>query len=264
MAKAKAPQSGGLTKTEQRELEALGRVARPDYPVSDVLHEALELDATLSMLGERLARGGRLEGDVKKELSRRRLLLGAAETAWLARRKRVPPIAVMKARAAATSLKRDVVAALRYFVADDAGLKRALDDMAKGTGDADLIDSLGKLAHHVTAHAAALGRADLPEQPAEKLRAHAKSLSDAVAARAADPEAVHAKDQRDRAFWHLRALMDEIRAAGRYVFRNDRNVLRLFRSTSSRARPVPSRAKGVPAEVAGGPDPNSARSVTKD
>lgn len=247
MAKAKAPKSGRLTKAEQRELEALGRVARPDYPVSDVLHEALELDATLRMLGERLVSGGRLEGDVRAELARRRLLLAAAETEWLARRKRAPTAAVMKARAAAASLKRDVVAALRYFLAEDAALKLALDEMTKANADADLIDSLGKLAHHVTAHAKALRRADLPAQPAEELRAHAKSLSDAVVARAVDPEADHAHAQRNRAFWHLRALMDEIRAAGRYVYRNDRNVLRLFRATSSRARRAPTRSKGVPA-----------------
>ncbi len=246
MGKAKA---GALRDADARELEALGEVSRPDFPLSDVLHEARELDATLRKLGPKLVKGARLDGKVREELSRRRALLDVAEAAWLAARERLTPRNVVKTRATAEALKRDAVAALRYFLAEDAEVQLALDEIAEGSGDADLIDDLRRLAGLVEAHAEALRRADLPKHPSDKLRALAQTLADATADRAFDPEAAHAGAQRNRAFWHLRDLMDRVRAGGRYVFRNDRKLLKLFRATSTRAkRPTkPASAEPAPA-----------------
>lgn len=60
---------------------------------------------------------------------------------------------------------------------------------------------------------------------------------------------------RNRAYWQLRATMDAIRAAGRYVFRDQPGTLKAFRATSTNAA---HRAKAnAAAPVAAAPSTNS-------
>lgn len=243
MAKSKTPgkttakQAPTLSAKDKKVLLALGPdyAEKPDLAVANITHEARELEATLAKLGSRLLATTDLDKNTSADLAARRGRLEAAEARWLTTRAINTPRAVTELRQGGEALKRDAFEALRYFARSDGDVQTQLDRIAEGSGDADLIDDLGKLADLAAANAAPLKKADLPKKPADKLRAAAKALGDAVADRAVDPEAVEAIELRNAAYWHLRELMDAARAAGRYAFRAEPKLLRLFRASVTRA-----------------------------
>ncbi|WP_437717786.1 hypothetical protein WMF45_16060 [Sorangium sp. So ce448] len=238
------PQRGGkkkkstLTAAQRQELLDLDPAyeAPIDHPVSDTLQEARELEVALSKLGKEIYKKSRLSKDVGTSISARRDLLTAAESAWTEVRT-LPLSSDLRAqRKDAEALKRDAIAALRYFLAADEEVERRIDGILLGTGVADLVSDLSQLAELLEQHRDALARADLPKRAPERARELAAALSSGAAERAVDPGGNAGMALRNRAFWWLREAMDEIRAAGRYVYRDERKVLALFRTSSARAR----------------------------
>ncbi len=126
-----------------------------------------------------------------------------------------------------------------------------------GTGLADLIDDLKKLAALLDENQKALARADLPKHPADRARGLAESLSRGSADRGVDPVGAAAMSLRNRAFWWLREAMDAVRSAGRYVYRKQPKLLVAFRASSTLARAragtVRSVDKASPAATNGAP-----------
>ncbi|WP_437872135.1 hypothetical protein [Sorangium sp. So ce363] len=237
------PQRGGkkkstLTAAQRQELLDLDPAyeAPIDHPVSDTLQEARELEVALSKLGKEIYKKSRLSKEVGTSISARRDLLAAAESAWTEFRT-LPLSSDLRAqRKDAEALKRDAIAALRYFLATDEDVERRVDGIVLGAGVADLVSDLNQLAELLEQHRDALARADLPKRAPERARELAAALSSGAAERAVDPHGNAAMALRNRAFWWLREAMDEIRAAGRYVYRDERKVLALFRTSSARAR----------------------------
>lgn len=235
--KSKAPKPAGLLDSDRELLLSLDEslAERPDYSIAVVLDEARHLEVIVKKLGSELLKGAALDKNVRNELNQRRGRLDQAESAWLELRSRATPREILKLRSGAERLKRDAFAALRYFVAEDGDVQLRLDEIFEGGGDADLIDDLRKLADLAEANAALLAPAALPKEPVNKLRETAQLLADASAERAVDPDAATAIGLRNRAYWHLRTLMDQLRRAGRYVYRDHPKLLPLFRATSTRA-----------------------------
>ncbi|WP_438043500.1 hypothetical protein [Sorangium sp. So ce128] len=237
------PQRGGkkkstLTAAQRQELLDLDPAyeAPIDHPVSDTLQEARELEVALSKLGKEIYKKSRLSKEVGTSISARRDQLAAAESAWTEVRT-LPLSSDLRAqRKDAEALKRDAIAALRYFLAADEDVERRVDGIVLGAGVADLVSDLSQLAELLEQHRDALARADLPKRAPERARELAAALSSGAAERAVDPHGDAAMALRNRAFWWLREAMDEIRAAGRYVYRDERKVLALFRTSSARAR----------------------------
>ncbi|WP_437801934.1 hypothetical protein [Sorangium sp. So ce693] len=237
------PQRGGkkkstLTAAQRQELLDLDPAyeAPIDHPVSDTLQEARELEVALGKLGKEIYKKSRLSKEVGTSISARRELLAAAESAWTEVRT-LPLSSDLRAqRKDAEALKRDAIAALRYFLAADEEVERRVDGIVLGTGVADLVSDLSQLAELLEQHRDALARADLPKRAPERARELAAALSSGAAERAVDPQGNAAMALRNRAFWWLREAMDDIRAAGRYVYRDERKVLALFRTSSARAR----------------------------
>ena len=139
-------------------------------------------------------------------------------------------------RAQAQLRKRDAVEALRYFGRDNPELQQVIESISRRVGDAELVLELHTLAQAVEDNAAILRHADLPKGAAEQLRALADELDTQLAKHRVRSDASTALALRNRAFWHLRELLEEIREAGRYVFRNDARALALFRSSAARTR----------------------------
>jgi hypothetical protein len=135
-------------------------------------------------------------------------------------------------------LKKDMIAALRYFLHTDEAVQARVDDIIPGSGIADLLDDLQKLAVLLRENADALKRADLPADAAAQAERFATLLGsdDLVRSVATSEQGRHLIGLRNLAFWRLREAMDEIRAAGRYVYRNDPKRLPLFRASGTRAR----------------------------
>ncbi|MCU0680973.1 MAG: hypothetical protein MUF34_01695 [Polyangiaceae bacterium] len=211
--------------------------AAPDYSVVTILHETRAIEAILQKYGKDLLSGTKLDRKTPAEIGARRLALEEAERDWVAARESESPRALTRLRQEAEGLVRDVAAALRYFLEHDATVQRRVGAIREGAGDADRIDDLKRCAELLELHADALKRADLPKKAPRRCRELADELAAASAERDAGRGGVlAAQELRNRAYWHLRELMDEVRAAGRYVFRHEPKRLTLFRASSTNAR----------------------------
>lgn len=222
-------------------LRALPRASavRPDVAVSQVLDEARALEALLAKLGPELSRTAGLDKRTLADLGKRREALDILESAWLTARVIATPRSVGSVRDSAEQLKRDGMAGLRWYARDDADVQRALDRIDEGTGDADLVDDLRKLSDLVDEHRALLKKANLPKKAGEAMRTLADTLAETVAERPVDVEVAQAEDMRNRAYWHLRDVMAEVRAAGRYAFRDQPKRLAAFGGATGEDRTRP-------------------------
>ena len=222
----------GVAELTPKEIKALQgapeRFARnPDVSVAQLLAEARDLLAATRppARAAKLVDGSRLEAGFSPRLDAARDVLDRAESMWSVRNASSLTRSLKQARAAAETLKKNALTSLRYFVPDDEDLHDDLDEIAVGTGDPDTIADLGRL----------------PAKPDRAMIARATELEQAVEERTAgEHQEGEASDQaialRNRAFWSLRAQLDEVRAAGRYVYSDDPRTLRHFRATNTRPK----------------------------
>jgi hypothetical protein len=120
----------------------------------------------------------------------------------------------------AYAFRNDLLASFRFaFRKDDALLSR-VSAIAEGSGHADLIQDLNDIA--------VLGR----ENP-DPLTAIGFDLTqlDLAATRADELANLLAEANGDKAYTYMKALVDEIREAGKYVFRNNKNRLKGYSSS---------------------------------
>jgi hypothetical protein len=162
--------------------------AFPDVAVPTVLLEARELEKTVTKHGPALYRGSELDRKLAGAIGARLTLLAAADAQWAARRRAVTPQAMRAQRDEAEALKRDAVAALRYFLRDEPEVQARLSAIQEGSGLADLLDDLDKLAALLDEHGARLKKADLPKKPAARARALAKALGAAAGEKKLDTD----------------------------------------------------------------------------
>lgn len=227
-----------LTAAQRAELLALAPAfdAPIDRNIAETQQEAQELQSVLQKLGKEIYAKSTLEKAVGGSLEARRELLEIAEAAWTEHRNASLSKSLREVRAEAEELKRDAIAALRHFREEDSAVLTRVEAIVLGTGLPDLIDDLKKLAVLLDENQKELVRADLPKHPADRARGLAESLSRGSADRTIDPVGAAAMSLRNRAFWWLRAAMDAVRSAGRYVYRKQPKLLVAFRASSTRAR----------------------------
>lgn len=226
----------GLSTADKRFLAATPAnfADAPDIAVKNLVQEARELGAKFVKLEETIVARSELSRGTGAELTKRLGRLETAESAWLTLRERATPGELTKLRVVAEGYKRAAFASLRYFCREDNDVQVRLDAIAEGSGDADLIDDLRRLAELLLANAKKVAKADLPKGAPSLLGSAADALAHAIAERAATADAAAAMELRNRALWSLRSLMDDIRAAGRYVFRDQPPMLALFRASMHR------------------------------
>lgn len=213
--------------------------------VGDVLYDASNLRRTALKEWNTLSKKTLLASDALEQLKQRAEHLESAEAAWTDARKLRAPAKLVKAREQGRSLRSDAVAALRYFLRQDDEVQAQVDNIVEGDGDADLIDDLRKLATLVDEHSDALAKAELPKDGSDAFRKLAELLTDETSERASDVAGAKALALRNRAYWSLRELMSEVRAAGRYVFRKEPLTAAKFvdplgnKSATKEAAPAP-------------------------
>jgi hypothetical protein len=242
VAKVSAPQkSASLGQQEQSDLLALSSEYEQaiDASVSDVLQEAREIEAVVKTHGTALHKKSDLDPNLSASVAARRKVLDACEGVWFTQRIALTPEEKRTLRQEAETLKRDAVASLRFFLRKNNDVQRKVSAIQEGTGLADLLDDLSKLADLLEEHQVALAKADLPggATPADaalRAREIEELLGETAATEKTSQESAEKHALRNRAFWFLREAMDEIRAAGRYVFRNQPKLLSLFRATRSK------------------------------
>jgi hypothetical protein len=131
----------------------------------------------------------------------------------------------------AYDFRNDMLASLRFAYRKDGALLSRVSAIIDGGGHADMIQDLNDIAvlgrenpDPLTAIGFDLTQLDLAAQRADEL---ANLLAEANGDKA-DPN--YSKTIRDKAYTHLKELVDEIREAGKYVFRNDKNRLKGYSS----------------------------------
>jgi hypothetical protein len=132
----------------------------------------------------------------------------------------------------AYDFRNDLLASLRFAYRKDDALLSRVSAITDGSGHADMIQDLNDIAvlgrenpDPLTAIGFDLTQLDLAAAQADEL---ADLLAEANGDKA-DPN--ESKIIRDKAYTHMKALVDEIREAGKYVFRNDKNRLKGYSSS---------------------------------
>jgi len=131
----------------------------------------------------------------------------------------------------AYAFRNDLLQSLRFAYRKDESLLSRVRAITDGNGHADMIQDLNDLAvlgrenpDPLTAIGFDLSQLDLAATRADEL---ADLLAEANGDKA-DPN--ESKVIRDKAYAHLKVLVDEIREAGKYAFRNDKNRLKGYSS----------------------------------
>jgi hypothetical protein len=200
---------------------------RPAAPIRALLSDARDVLAIARRSGTKLIRAG-LDRRFLEELPHRIELLDRAQKAWERQRSRTEPASMQRAREDAAQLKTDMLAAGRFLLRNDDKAQRQLDQIAAGEGLEDLIEDLRALAVFWRNHEDALEKSDLGDDVMD--RAHAMATRLTIMNRCAkDREHETAHAHRNRALALLDEAVHEVRAAGRYVFRDAPERLALFR-----------------------------------
>ncbi|WP_340113601.1 hypothetical protein [Maribellus mangrovi] len=131
----------------------------------------------------------------------------------------------------AYDFRDDLLASLRFAYRNDDALLSRVSAITEGNGHADMIQDLNDIAvlarenqDPLTDIGFDLSQLDLAATRADEL---ADLLAEANGDKA-DPNA--SKVTRDKAYTHMKVLVDEIREAGKYVFRKDKNRLKGYSS----------------------------------
>jgi hypothetical protein len=214
----------------QQAMENLPRSAeqvRPSAPIRELLSDAREVLRIARRSGTKLIRAG-LDRRFLEELPHRIELLDRAQKAWERQRSRTEPATLQRAREDAAQMKTDMLAAGRFLLRHDAKAQRQLDQIAAGEGLEDLIEDLRALAAFWSEHEETLAQSDLGDDIVERARAMAARLT-LMNRGQKDREHEEAHAHRNRALALVDEAVHEVRAAGRYVFRDAPERLALFR-----------------------------------
>ena len=249
-ARTTARSSGGAGLDAQLEaLAAVARETRPSMPVHVLLQEAKEVVLAVRSVGKDLVSYGKLDPAALDALPAGIALLEEAESSWQAERRRLTGRKNVALTKEAERARREIVAAGRYFLEDDATAQKWLDEIVDGDGLEDLIDDLGECARFAAEHAAALGAADVEGgMPALAARATELGalLSGDLASARTDLAAKEAFQRRNAVAFFVEGVLEGIRKAARYRHRHQPEKLAPFRSAHSTRKSKGKRKKAEP------------------
>ncbi|MBN1111361.1 MAG: hypothetical protein JXA53_00410, partial [Bacteroidales bacterium] len=141
------------------------------------------------------------------------------------------------------ALQRKLNQAFRYAFRNEPRILGRVKEIADGSGDDDMIQDLNDYAVLGKANPALLEKANFNLAELDNAALLSENLSDLLAQANGTKDSEHNfKDIRDRAFTHLKELVDEIRACGKYVFADQPEIKKLFASTylrKHRSQPEP-------------------------
>ncbi|QDG52930.1 hypothetical protein FIV42_19940 [Persicimonas caeni] len=227
------PNLDQLTPTLQA-LDAADVSAPHGMPIDVFLAEAEALVAlaTRAEIAAKLTHVGVADA----RLARFEVALGAAreaQAAWTQVRSRRQTEEFEAAVADGESLRRDMLHACSWNLRRNRKVREALKFVREGDGHADLAQDLHDLASLIDNNRAAFdsdGSFDAVAV-AERARGVAATLMGESASYRLRFTSAGAKEMRDRAFTFLDDLVQEVREAGRYVFRDDEEMARRFASS---------------------------------
>ncbi len=230
-------QSDLNTLTPQLNAIADADVVAPNGPVAIVLQEARDLHKYLE--NQEVMRELKKVGIDQDTLSALSIAIGAAsaaQSAWVLERDRSSSVAYQEAVAKAELLRADLAAACRWSLRGDPVAVATIGAIAEAEGVADLTQDLSDLAELIERHLANVDTDQTFDARAavQQARSFQKVLGEGISSERNDASRAAALSLRDRATTHLDDIVDQIREAGRYVFRKDGNIAKNFGSAHLR------------------------------
>ncbi|HZJ35832.1 MAG TPA: hypothetical protein VFD29_04330 [Gillisia sp.] len=131
----------------------------------------------------------------------------------------------------AYDLRNDLLQTMRFAYRKDPVLLSRVSAITDGSGHADMIQDLNDIAVLGRENTEPLAAIAFDITQLELAATRADELADLLAEANGD-KADHNESKviRDKAYTHLKKLVDEIREAGKYVFRNDKNRVKGYSS----------------------------------
>ncbi|WP_321288176.1 hypothetical protein [uncultured Sunxiuqinia sp.] len=131
----------------------------------------------------------------------------------------------------AYDLRNDLLQSLRFAYRKDESLLSRVSAITDGTGHADMIQDLNDIAVLGRENPDPLTAIGFDLASLDEAATRADELADLLAEANGDKADFNeSKVIRDKAYTHLKVLVDEIREAGKYAFRNDKNRLKGYSS----------------------------------
>lgn len=208
-------------------------VRLPTVPIDAFVQEAYDLHEWIVENQEPLINAG-LDDSLINDLPNRAKMLRQAQSVWMKERySKEEAQREWDDRAVnAYELKDSLEASFKFAFRKHPDLVAKVDVIAAGTGHTDMVQDLNDLSVLGKANENMLGAIsmDLTElnQAAQWANELATLLAKVNGERNDDN---HAKLQRDKAYTHLKAAMDEIRVTGKYVYRKEPEKVRVFQRT---------------------------------
>ena len=209
-------------------LDPASRNVLPDMPIGTAIREARGLfDFVTNGRYEKYSALPRFDMELVDGLPVLVGKLDEAEAQWQTLKIRTQQATLRPVREEGESFRSDMLAAARFLLREDEEAMALVDRIAEGSGIDDLTLDLNNLARVAEQHADLFATAeDLPKD----LPAYARSLSTKLSALQESPESRAAIEHRNQVFFLLDFAVDEIRAAGRYLYRKDPKTLALLAS----------------------------------
>lgn len=152
----------------------------------------------------------------------------------------------------AIEFRAELLKTMRYAFRREPNLLRAVSAITKGNGYSDLIQDLNDIAFLGRQHIDLLNQISFNTSLIDVAATKSDELAELWAkAKIGKDNQTEFKQNRNKTFWHLNELVSEIRAAGKYVFRNDKNRLKGYTSTfwkrknNKKTKPTPSKSTNV-------------------
>ena len=208
----------------------------PNIPVDVYLQEAYDLEAWIQGDHKILQKAG-LEPAFIAELPLRAGALRHAQSIWMKEQysqeeaerewnEKSPDI---------YDLKNSLEASFRFAFRRRADLLSKVQLIEEGYGHADMVQDLSDLAVLGKANANLLQAIGMNMKELDLAESQSSEMATLLGRVNGDKfDDSEAKVMRDRAYIHLKRLMDEIRVTGKYVFRKDKEKLRGFVSAYHR------------------------------
>jgi hypothetical protein len=221
-------------------------VAPPPIPVEVALKEGAALLAWVEQHPEPRARleAVGVEPSQWADLQRSLGALQRAQALWDQARMTRRSEEQRRAEQEGYDARAHLSAAIRFHLRRDAQAQAFLRDLQEGDGVADLMADLEALAVFLEQRPDAFARDQTldPKAEAPRLRELAAKILQGTAAISTTEASLGLLDMRNRAWSHHAQLLDELRAAARYVFRGDTKALSLFTSSYKRTSRRPASA----------------------
>ncbi len=213
------------TKKDLLERIEQDQIKTPKAPVDSILQEAENLYVWATKDQQALEQGSGLDWTQHvTDLPTRAGALRYAQSHWVSERySQEEANKIWKETSEkAYKMRDDLLDDFRYAYRKRSDLINRVRSIADGYGDADMIQDLSDLSVLGKSNPDELVTAKFDLSKLDTAATDADTLAELLAkANGATQENAAAKEIRDKAYTHLKEALDEVRAAGKYVFKNN-------------------------------------------